>query len=81
MGLGEGKRFALHQKAVKGFIYFFKFLSVIGVFSSVLIVLLAMCLPHELTFSAELSVWMVLGAARGALVLHLPSANTCSSAV
>lgn len=59
MGLGEGKRFALHHKAMKGF--FFLFFSVVGLLCSVLILLLAMCLPHELTFSAELSVWVARG--------------------
>lgn len=59
MGLDEGKRFALHHKAMKGF--FFLFFSVVGLLCSVLILLLAMCLPHELTFSAELSVWVARG--------------------
>lgn len=42
-----------------------------------------MCLPHELTSSAELSVCLggTGGAAHEALVHHLPSANACSSVV
>lgn len=59
MGLGEGKRFALHHKAMKG--VFFLFFSVVGLLCSVLILLLAMCLPHELTSSAELPVWVARG--------------------
>lgn len=79
MGLGEGKRFALHHKAMKGF-FFLLFFSVVGLlcvdsaFGNVLA-------PRADLFCRAVCLGGTGGAAHEALVHHLPSANTCSSAV